>query len=99
MGNVKERNSRGTWAAQSIKYLPLAQVMITESWDPDLHGVPCSVGSPLLSLSVSVSLSPSPPPPCSFYLSNKEFFFKKEESILLMLLLACEYHTSIEILM
>ena len=52
------------WVAQSVKHLPLTQVMISGSWD----GVPCpaphSVGSllvplplPLLLLSLSLSLA------------------------------------------
>ena len=41
----------GTWVAQSVKYLPSAQVMISGSWDPAPHWAPCSVGSLLLPLS------------------------------------------------
>ena len=28
---------RGAWVAQSVKYLPSAQVMISGSWDQALH--------------------------------------------------------------
>ena len=61
--------------AQSVNHLPLAQVMIPESWDQTPHGDPCSVGSLLLPL-LLLSL------PClhslSLSLSNKwiGFFFK-----------------------
>ena len=55
-----------TWVAQSVKHLPLAQVMITGSWDQaPCHRAPCSVGSLLLPL-------PLPPLPllvCSLTLS------------------------------
>ena len=48
--------SRGTWIAQSVKRLPLAQVMILESLD-ELHvGLPSSVGSLLLRLSLPLTL-------------------------------------------
>ena len=39
---------RGTWVAQSVKHLPLAQHMILGSLDPALCWAPCSVGSLLL---------------------------------------------------
>ena len=47
--------------AQSVKHLPLAQVMISGSWDQVLHWAPCSAGSlllplPLPSLVISLSL-------------------------------------------
>ena len=42
--------NRGAWAAQWVKRLPLAQVMILLSWDQALHGAPCSAGSLLLPL-------------------------------------------------
>ena len=42
--------NKGAWVAQSVKRLPLAQVMIPESWDQALHQAPCSTGSLLLSL-------------------------------------------------
>ena len=40
----------GAWEAQLVKCLPLAPVMILESWDPVPHPAPCSVGSLLLPL-------------------------------------------------
>ena len=48
--NVKDLASRGTWVAQSLKRLPLAQVIIPGSWDRALHRVLCSAGSLLLPL-------------------------------------------------
>ena len=36
--------SRGAWVAQSVKRLPLGQVMIPGSWDQALHWAPCSAG-------------------------------------------------------
>ena len=50
--------SKGTWVAQLVKRLPLAQVMIPVSWDPGP-----TLGS-LLSrefASPSPSVSPTPP--------------------------------------
>ena len=46
----------GTWVAQMVKHLPLAQVMIPGSWDPVPPQTPCSVGS---------LLPPSASPLCS----------------------------------
>ena len=40
----------GAWVAQSVNYLPLAQVTIPGSWDPALHWAPRSVESLLLPL-------------------------------------------------
>ena len=37
------------WVAQSVKYLLLAQVMISGSWDLALSQAPCSVGTLLVS--------------------------------------------------
>ena len=42
--------STGTWVAQSVEHLPLAQVVILESWDGVLLPAPCLAGSRLLSL-------------------------------------------------
>ena len=36
---------RDAWVAQSVKYLPSAQVMILESWDPAQQQAPWLVGS------------------------------------------------------
>ena len=44
-------NSRGTWGAQSVKHLPLAQVMISGSWDWAPREAPCPMGCLLLPLS------------------------------------------------
>ena len=46
----------GTWVAQLVKHLPLAQVMISRSWDGGLHWTCCSVGSLLLSLPLLLPL-------------------------------------------
>ena len=57
----------GAWVAQSVKHLPLAQVMISGSWDQSPHQAPCSVLS-------GESASPSPsasPPALSLSLTNK----------------------------
>ena len=43
-------NMKGTRVAQSVKCLPLAQVMIPESWDQALTWAPCPVGILLLLL-------------------------------------------------
>ena len=48
----------GAWVAQSIKRLPLAQVMIPRSWDRTPHQAPCSVGSLLLPLHLSLLVFP-----------------------------------------
>ena len=45
----------GTWVAQSIKCLPLAQVMISGSLEP--HPAPCPMGSLLLPLLLPLPLS------------------------------------------
>jgi len=37
----KESRSRGTWVAQLVKRLPLAQVTILESQDQAPHRAPC----------------------------------------------------------
>ena len=69
--DMYKKSSRGTWVAQSIKCLPLAQVMILGSWDGALCLAPCSVRSLLLSLPL--------PPACDLYLSNKLNLKKKKE--------------------
>ena len=53
--SLKE-NKRGTWVAQSVKHLPLAQVMISVSWDQTPRQALCSAGS---LLRPSTSHSPS----------------------------------------
>ena len=40
----------GAWAPQSVKCLPVAQVMILRSWDQALCRASCSLGSLLLPL-------------------------------------------------
>ena len=57
----------GAWVAQSVKHLPLAQVMISESWDQALRQAPCSEGSLLLPLPLPLPITCSP----SLSLSNK----------------------------
>ena len=60
---MKLKNScvLGTWVAQSVGGLPLAQVMISWSWDRALHWAPCKVLLPLplhlLVLYLSLTLS------------------------------------------
>ena len=54
----------GTWVAQSVKHLPLAQVLIPGSWDRAPNLVLCSVESLLLPL-----LLPAAPPTCAFSVS------------------------------
>ena len=58
--------------AQSVKRLPSAQVMISGSWDGAAHWAPCSVGSLLLPLPLSLLVL------FSLSLSNKgiKFFLK-----------------------
>ena len=55
---IKRLKSWDAWVAQSIKHLPLAQVMTPGSWDRVPHWAPCSVGSLLLPL-------PPTPPTCA----------------------------------
>ena len=45
---IKAGPSQGVWVAQSVKHLPLAQVMI--SWDQVPLQAPCLAGSLLLPL-------------------------------------------------
>ena len=58
----------GMWVAQSVKHLPLAQVMIPGSWDQVLCWAPHSVES----------VSPSP---SASLCSLSDFFFEKEYCI------------------
>ena len=68
----------GTWVAQSVKHLPLAQVMIPGSCDGAPHQPPCSADGLLLP-------SPSAPPPACALLCSvskeqnlfKIFIYKK----------------------
>ncbi|XP_054365653.1 protein YIPF4 isoform X1 [Mirounga angustirostris] len=53
---------KGTWVAQLVKRLPLAQVMILESLDRVPHRAPCSAGGLLLPLTL-------PPLMCSLSFS------------------------------
>ena len=57
----------GTWVAQSVKHLPLAQVMIPGSWDPALHQAPL-----LLPLLLPLPFLPTHVSSLSFMLSLKE---------------------------
>ena len=70
----------GTWVAQPVKHLPLAQVMILVSWD--LGWVPCSVGSLLLPLPLPFLSPLLPLPSLALSLSQinmqKSLFFKKD---------------------
>lgn len=57
---LKNQANGGAWVAQWVKLLPLAQVIISGSWDqaPPQHGAPCSAGSlplPLLVLPLFLS--------------------------------------------
>ena len=63
---LKKKSYRGTWVAQSVKRLPTTQIMIPGSWDRALHWAPCSAGSLLLPLPLSL-----PPLTCALSLSNK----------------------------
>ena len=47
---LKIMESQGTWVSQSVKCLPLAQVMISGAWDGATQWTPSSVGSLLLPL-------------------------------------------------
>ena len=47
---------KGTWVTQSVKRLPLAQVLIPGSWDGVLSRAPCSAGNWLLPLLLSLLL-------------------------------------------
>ena len=48
--NIQKCIPRGSWVAQSVKRLPLAQVMISGSRDQAPHRAPCSVANLLLPL-------------------------------------------------
>ena len=60
---IEHPKGRGTWSAQSVKRLALAQVMISGSLDQTPHWALCSGGSLLF--------SPSAPPPALVLLSYK----------------------------
>ena len=51
------------WVAQSVKYLPLTQIMISETWDQVLGSSGTQV---MLPARLGVCLCPSP---CSFFFS------------------------------
>ena len=70
----------GAWVAQSVKLLPLAQVMIPGSWNWAQHQGPCSAGS--LFLPLPLLLSPfllSHSLIISLKLISKKSFLKKGE--------------------
>jgi len=48
--------SRAAWVTQSVKHLPLAQVMNLGSWDQAPHRSLCSAGSLLLPLPLLLPL-------------------------------------------
>ena len=68
------RKFKGTWVAQSVKYLSLAQVTIPGSWDQILHQAPCIR---LLISGESASPSPSAPLPHALSLSLSHSFSNK----------------------
>ena len=69
---IKKMWKRGIWVAQSVKHLPLTQVMIQGSWDWALHQAPCSAES------VSPSSPCSSPCLCTLVLSLSQIkFFKR----------------------
>ena len=45
-----KRILRDSWVAQLVGHLPLAQLMVLESWDGAPHQAPCSMGNLLLPL-------------------------------------------------
>ena len=53
---MKEKEIRGTWVAQSVKWLPSAQIMISGSWDQAPIGPPAQQGVCFSSLSASSPL-------------------------------------------
>ena len=57
------------WVAQSFKHMPLAQVMISGSYDRATHGAPCSVEV------ASSCLSASPPAHALSLSQINNFFF------------------------
>ena len=77
--NNKDTLLWGAQVAQSVKRLPLAQVMILGSWDGVSHQAPCSAGSLLLALPL-----PTTPPACALSLSNKyiKSFFLKDNLVI-----------------
>ena len=62
---------RDTWVAQSVKHLPSAQVMISESWDRAPHGAPYPAG-----VCFSLSLCLPPPHLCSLSLLTHGIILK-----------------------
>ena len=73
-GKDWKRINQGAWVVQMVKYLLLAQVMISWSWDRAPSRAPGSAGTLLLLLSLilpvlMLSLS------LSLYLSHSLFFF------------------------
>ena len=76
----KRARNQGTWVAQSVKRLLLAQILFLGSWNRALHGALCSAG-------VSFSFSLRPPhhlPACvdthSLSQINKVFFNKRAKN-------------------
>ena len=69
---------RGTWVAQSVKHLPLVQVMIPGPWDGAPYQAPCSVGSRLLSLPLPLLHLGSLFLSLSLSFSNKSILKKKK---------------------
>ena len=67
----KYRQHWDAWVAQSVKHLPLAQVMILGSWDRAPCWAPCSVWSVLVSLHLLMHV-------LAFSLKNKIFFQKEK---------------------
>ena len=61
---IKKWSSWGTWVAQLVEHLPLAQIVISGSWDWAPHWAPGSAESLFLPL-----LLPLPPPTCAVSLS------------------------------
>ena len=70
-----QKQNRGTWVAQSVKRLPLAQVMIPGSWDPGPHWAPCSSRNLLLPLSLLLLLLV-----CSLFLCQINKIIKTKQS-------------------
>ena len=62
---------RVTWVAQSVRCMPLAQVMISGSWDQVPCWAPCSAGTLLLPLLLLILL-------LLLFLSNKQNLKKKK---------------------
>ena len=69
------KKEKGAWAAQSVKCLPSAQVMIPGSWNKAPQWAPCSVESQCLPLPLQLPFVLSLP----FCQINKYFLKKKEK--------------------